>query len=98
METKEDWINKTMESLDGTSRAEPDPLFFDKLLQRLQHHDPIVISNYSRMIWRAAALILILISFNVITLVCFSKRSDNAQNTVKSVANEYFSYIDSINL
>ena len=98
METKEDWINKTMESLDGANRAECDPLLFDKLLERMHHHKPKVISVYSRLACRVAALILILISFNVFTLVYFFGTSGNRQNTAKSVANEYFSYIDSINL
>jgi hypothetical protein len=97
METKENWINKTMESLDGVNRAESDPLLFDKALQRIQHGNPTVVSIRSGLVWRIAALILILISFNVFTLV-YSKTSGNSHNTAKSVANEYFSYIDSINL
>ena len=98
METKENWINKTLESLDDANRAGSDPLLFDKVMQRMQHDSPAVISIRSRMIWRAAALILILISLNVFTMVYFAKTPDNSQNTAKSVANEYFSYIDSINL
>jgi hypothetical protein len=98
METKENWINKTLESLDGVNRAESDPLLFDKVLQRIQHEKPVIISIRSRMIWRVAALILVLISFNVFTLVYFAKVSGNSQINVESVGNEYFSYIDSINL
>ena len=98
METKEEWITKTMESLEGTDRAESDPLLFDKVLQRIQNDQLKVVSIHKQVIWKAAALILILISFNVFTLVYFSSSSDNSINTVKSVANEYFSYIDSINL
>jgi hypothetical protein len=98
MKTKENWINKTIVSLDGIIRAESDPLLVDKVLQRIQHDNPIVISIRSRRIWRVAALILVLISFNVFTLVYFTKTSGNSQNTAKSVANEYFSYLDSINL
>ena len=98
METKEEWINKIMESLDGTKRAESDPLLFDKVLQRIQHDNPTIISIRSRMVLRVAAVILVLVSFNVFTLVYFTKTSGNGENTAKSVANEYFSYIDSINL
>lgn len=98
METKENWINKTLESLDDVNRAESDPLLFDKAMQRIQHATPTIISIRLRMIWRIAALILVLISFNVFTLVYFAKASGNSQINVKSVANEYFSYIDSINL
>ena len=98
METKENRINKTLESLDGANRAESDPLLFEKALQRIQHNNPTILSIRSRMIWRAAALILVLISLNVFTMVYFAKTPDKNQNTAKSVANEYFSYIDSINL
>ena len=98
METKVEWISKTMESLEGMNRAESDPLLFDKVLQRIQNHQPMVVSIHKQVIWKAAAFFLILISFNVFTLVFFSSSSDNSINTVKSVANEYFSYIDSINL
>ena len=98
METKEDWINKTMKTLDDTNRAESDPLLFNKILHRIQNDNPTVVSFHSRIVWRIAALILVLISFNIFTLVYFSKTAGNNQNNAKSVANEYFSYIDSINL
>jgi hypothetical protein len=98
METKENWINKTLESLNGVNRAESDPLLFEKALQRIQHGNPTIISIRSSMIWRVAALILVLISFNVFTMVYFTKASGISQNNVKSVAYEYFYYIDSINL
>jgi len=98
MEAKEEWINKAMESLDGANRAESDQYLFDKALQRIQNDIPTIISIRSRRIWRLAALILVLISFNVFTLLYFARASGNSQNNVNSVANEYFSYIDSINL
>ena len=98
METKEEWINKTMESLEGMNRAESDPLLFDKVLQRIQNHQPKVFSIHKQMIWKAAALILILISMNVFTLIFFSRSGHHIENNVKSVADEYFYYIDSINL
>jgi hypothetical protein len=98
METKEEWINKTMESLEGMHRAESDPLLFDKAFQRIRNRQPKVVSLHKPMIWRVAALILLLVSFNIITLVYFSRSSGEAESPVKSVANEYFSYIDSINL
>lgn len=97
METNEEKINKTMESLDGMDQAEMDPVIFDRILQRLRDQGPKVISIHKQLIWKAAALILILISINVFTMV-FYTRSGSSGNTVKSVATEYFSYIDSINL
>jgi hypothetical protein len=98
MESKTDWINKTMETLDNTDRAECDPLLFDNVLQRIKLTNPGVVTIRSQTVWRIAALILVLISFNVFTLVYFSKTSGNSQSTAKSVANEYFSYLGSINL
>jgi hypothetical protein len=98
METKEEWIMKTMESLDGINRAECDPGMTEKLLKQTLYQEPFLIPIRPGMVWRAAALILVLISFNIFTLVWAAGKSDHGQYAVKSVANEYFSYIDSINL
>ena len=98
METKEEWIDKTMESLDGISRAESDTIFYEKLMQRIHQPGPDVFSIRSQVVWRAAALILLLISFNILTFLYFSGKSDTQGSTAKSVAKEYFSYMDSFNL
>ena len=50
------------------------------------------------MVWKIAAVILLLISLNVFTMVYFSKSSSGRANAAKSVASEYFSYVDTINL
>jgi hypothetical protein len=97
METKEEWINKTMESLDGIKVAECDPLLFNNLLEHFHPPKSNVFSIQSKMILRLAAMILIIISFNVFTLVWFTRSQNNNQDYVKSVANEYFSYMGSIN-
>ena len=50
------------------------------------------------MIWKIAAVILLLISLNVFTMVYYSKSSGSGQSATKTVASEYFSYIDNYNL
>lgn len=98
MRTKEEWINETMESLEGIQRAESDPMLAEKALNRIQVHSRDVISFRTPMVLVAAAMILLLISFNIITFIYFPGSTDMHDNTIRSVATEYFSYIDSLNL
>lgn len=97
MKTKEDWISETMASLDGIQRAESDPMLMDKVLIRM-NEKPGIVSFFTPEILRIAAMILLLISFNVFTFIYFAGKSDMSDSAVKSVATEYFSYIDSFNL
>jgi len=98
MKTKEEWINETMESLEGIQQAEPDPAISDKVLQQIQYQQPVSVSFRAPLFIKAAAIILVLISCNIITLIYFSGASKKTDNNVKSVAVEYFSYFGSINL
>ena len=50
------------------------------------------------LVWKIAAIILLLVSLNVFTMVHFSKSTESSSNTTKSVALEYFSYINHYNL
>jgi hypothetical protein len=98
MKAKEIWIDETMDALDGASRPESDPLIADKVWERIQSDEPVAVSFQPRTGWRIAAIILILISLNVFTMFYFDGKPDDSQKYVKSVAHEYFSYIDTINL
>ena len=98
MNTKEEWISETMESLEDIQPAASDPILAEKVMNRILHQKPVVISLHTPMVLRAAALILLLISFNLITFIYFAKETDTSENNVRSIATEYFSYIDSLNL
>jgi len=110
MNVKEQWTERTLGSLDGIRRAELSREVREKILQtftddrcqisdiRYQSSDIINGTVRSSLVWKLAAVILLLISLNVFTMVYYSRTSGNAGNGAKSVASEYFSYMDNFNL
>ncbi len=98
MNTKEQWINKTMESLDGIGRAGLSPFIREKILQNVHTPLPEQISVKFLRVWKIAAAIILLISLNIFTLIHLQRSSGTIQNPLKSVASEYFLYIDTYNL
>ena len=86
-------IEKTLDSLDGISRAEGNPFFYDRVMNRINGKEAKVISLTPAILWQAAACFAVLIALNVLVL----SRSGNSQNlsaqeTSNPVAKEYFSY------
>ncbi|MEI7492845.1 MAG: hypothetical protein WCK92_15705 [Bacteroidota bacterium] len=105
MNAKEEWIAKTMESLDGAGRATLSQGVKEKILNRMRDAGYGMQDAGYRMdsvkfslVWKIAAIILLLVSLNVFTMVHFSKSTESSSNTTKSVALEYFSYINHYNL
>jgi hypothetical protein len=96
MNTKEHWINKTMESLDGAARAVVSPFLEEKIFRTAVNPQPIPDPGKFRQIVKYAAIGLLLVSLNVVTFLHFHKAS-TFENPVKSIASEYFSYIDTYN-
>ena len=87
-----------MESLDGAGRAVLNPFIKEKILSGLaepvQKQDTLKFS----LSWKIAAVILLLISLNVFIMVNYGRSSGNTGSTARSVAMEYFSFIDHYNL
>ena len=94
METKEIWTNKAMQSLDGIGRVGLDTFQQEKILQNIQIPKPLNPTFRYTLVWKFAAIILLLVSLNIISILHFSG-SNTTQNPVKNVASEYFSYINS---
>ena len=98
MNAKEQWVNTAMESLDGAGRAVLNPFVKEKILSGLaepvRKQDTLKFS----LVWKIAAVILLLISLNVFTMVYFSRSSGNGTSVSRSLAMEYFSFIDHYNL
>ena len=94
MKTKDPWIDKAMESLDDTDRALLDPLIREMILHRIQSPVHRQQTLNSGLVWKKAAMILLLISFNIFTIVHFKVPTRAVQDIENSVASEYFSYID----
>ncbi|MEI8007194.1 MAG: hypothetical protein WCI48_13390 [Bacteroidota bacterium] len=98
MKTKEEWVDKAMESLDGAGRAELNPFVRERILQGFSGTVKEQSALKPGLAWKIAAIILLLISLNVFTIVYYHKSSAGSSNPAKSVASEYFSYIDHYNL
>ncbi|MCX6247741.1 MAG: hypothetical protein NTW10_08405 [Bacteroidetes bacterium] len=98
MQTKETWIEETMESLNGIIPAEGDPLLRERVLRQMAQGEPEPIRIRSALIWKIAACAALLVSINFFTWFHHNGSASKDQRTIKSVATEYFSYIDSYNL
>lgn len=87
-----------MNALDGAERAQGDPYAAGKIWVRIIHDQSVVRTILPVFNWKIAAIILILVSFNVFTMVYFASGPVKDQKEMSSVANELFSYIETINL
>jgi hypothetical protein len=98
MEIKERWIKKTMESLEGITRAESGPLLYDRVMSRLRNPKSRIISYNPRILWKIAAGLALLISINIFSIVTYNKSHKTSQTNSNPLATEYFSYIEIIKL
>lgn len=96
MNSKEKWISDTMASIEGIRRAEWDTLAFEKVTERFRNPDRKIFVLTPRQLWQVAAGLALLISLNVLSLVYYPRSTDTSQNNVKTLASEYFSYLDSV--
>ncbi|MCX6283949.1 MAG: hypothetical protein NTW31_06930 [Bacteroidetes bacterium] len=105
MNAKERFTDDVMSSLDGADRATLDQSVREDILRGMQgagygmrdagyRIDSLKFS----LVWKIAAIMLLLISLNVFTMMHFSKSTVSSLNATKSVALEYFSYINHYNL
>ena len=103
MNAKEKFTDDVMGSLDSAGRATLDQSVRESIMKGMQDagcrmRDTGYEIVRVGMIWKIAAVILLLISLNVFTMVYYSKSSGNQAKALKSVTNEYFSYMGTINL
>ncbi len=93
MNTKEKQIQETLESIDSISRAEVPFDLGNKILQRVQKQNGKISLIKTKMIWRAAACVVVLVGMNIFSLVHFSKSKVESLENSNPIATEYFSYI-----
>ncbi|MCX6287187.1 MAG: hypothetical protein NTY96_08730 [Bacteroidetes bacterium] len=98
MKSKEQWIERIMESLDGAGPARLSPDAMESILKRMQDPGSRTDSVKLSLVFKIAAVILLLISLNVFTIVHYSSSSGSSKVISKSIASEYFSYMDHYNL
>jgi hypothetical protein len=97
MNAQEQWISKTLSSLDGAGRAELNPLVREKILEQAMGLRREKRTLTMQTVWKIAAVALVLISLNLFTMVRFHRSVQASQNPVHSMAGEYFSYLSTIN-
>jgi len=93
MDTKEKWINETLESIEGMNRAGANPFLFEKVMNRMNAVDSAPVLKPATLRW-AISLTLLLVALNIAGLLHYN---NSAQKTAganeNGFAQEYFSYI-----
>ena len=82
-----------MESIDSINRAEPSFALQHRILERVKTPNGKIISIQTKMIWRAAACVVVLVGMNIFSLVHFNKSKNTSSENANTIATEYFSYI-----
>jgi len=87
---KEEWIESTLNSLDGISKAVPAAGFETRIMQRLQAERLRMIPDTvgTATIYRAAAAVLLIMTLNVMSCVIFQKNV-HEKTGLTSVAKEF---------
>lgn len=97
MKTTEYCIRETVNSLDGIQRAECDSLLYEKVLLRIHQQKTKRVYLKPGFLWKIAAMVTLLIGLNVYTLLQYNKTGkSNTITTASTIAEEYFSYIQTI--
>lgn len=96
MKTKEQWIEETLESLDGIGTIPTPPELTSSILEQMQLQRPDQLSSASRLVWKIAAGLLILIMLNILFVFHYT-RQDASEITSNPLSTEYFTYIETIN-
>ena len=87
MKAKEQWIQKTMESLDDASPAEVNPYLVEKIISRIQNRDQPDSIVSKRLIWKLSLGFTILVILNIAAIKKYqAQKSGSAQY---SSGNEY---------
>jgi hypothetical protein len=98
MDTKESWIDETINSLDGMHRAPADPELFRKLQTRPGYMVNEPIGLEPSFYWYAAAGIAILLTLNVLTALYYYDFQSTSQVVPEAFAADYLSYMGTIKL
>ena len=98
MNTKETWIDETLNSLDGIHRAPGPPDLLKKIQARLDHTENKRSSRQLAFYWRVAAGLALLIALNIVVTLYYHHTPASPMETPSAVASDYFSYLSPIKL
>jgi len=96
MTTIKQKVEETIASIDGLQRAEANPYFYDKIMQRIKSAPARVVTMKPSMIWTAAACLVLLFGINLFTWIDYSKTTNYTNHTktdatVNALVKDYFS-------
>ena len=98
MNTKETWIDETLNSLDGIRRAPADPDLFLKIQARAVLPEKKTSGLWKANNWRMAAGLAFLITLNIFGTVYYQHGQTTSLEVPAAVATDYLSYLSPINL
>lgn len=86
-------IEQSMKSLNGMTRAEASPFLFGKIMHKLSRQLPEPVYYSNKMLLRLAAMILFVLSLNIITVTRYKRNTTkkvNEDTQILVVTQEYF--------
>ena len=96
METKETWINQTINALDGIQPVKGDPDLYGKIETRLHKNGKQIIRLQPILLWPAAAGLVLLLTLNILAWTHYHSIPGHLQETPNVVATEYLYYLEPI--
>lgn len=95
MNSKERWIEETLEGFSGIKRASMETALAGHIIGRLKGREARVISIPRSTVWRVAAAIGLLVTLNAFSVSHFIRSSGISRaNGASAFSQEYFSYVN----
>ncbi|MEI7662397.1 MAG: hypothetical protein WCK34_09375 [Bacteroidota bacterium] len=98
MNTKETWIDETLNSLDGIRRAKADPDLFRKIQPGIALPQNKSTSFKQITYWSVAAGLALLVTLNVMVTLNYQKTTNRSSKVPEALASDYLSYLGPIKL
>ena len=98
MNTKEKWIEDTLNSLDEIRRAPSTGDLLVKIEAKLAQPDAKTVRIQHSTDWYAAAGLALLITMNIFGILYYHKAQTPGQAAPSALASEYLSYLEPIKL
>lgn len=96
MKRKEQWINQTLDSLDGIEVVSCPEGISDRILLKMNQPEQKNITLKPSLVWRVAATVLILITLNIVTGL-FNRQEVNESGNAGVTNSVYLSYLTPYN-
>ena len=92
--SKEKWVEDTLESLNGSQRAQAPNDLFERAMRRAANNRAKKVQMPTAQVWSAAACALVLIVANLFMCLDFSRFSPKKVNAKEMFIQEYFGATD----